>query len=95
MRSAEHQLVGSADFRGEACVIIIRTETGMDETYWSVVFERYDQPGRIEVRLRKNELLQQAGRDGLCDTTLRRLVAPDFRDARRVGIAKRAKLVHS
>jgi hypothetical protein len=31
----------------------------------------------------------------LCDTTLRRLVAPDFRDARRVGIAKRAKLVHS
>jgi hypothetical protein len=95
MHRAEHQLVGSANFCVEMCMIVTSTETGMDETDGRVVFERENQPRRIKVGLRKNELFEDASRYWLCDATLRRLVAPDFRDARRVGIAKRAELIHS
>ena len=48
-----------------------------------LLFSRRDnQPGGIEVWLGKNELFENAGRYGLRDAALRRLIAPDFRDAR-------------
>ena len=59
-----------------------------------IVVQSDDQAGRIEIRLRENELFEQAGRGRLHPASLWRLVAPDFGQARRIGIAKRAESIH-
>ena len=95
MRRAEHQLVGGANLCGEVRMFVVCTKPAWTKPIGILFSSRDNQPGRIEVGLRKNELFEDARRHGLRDATLRRLVAQDFRDARRVGIAKRAELIHS
>src|SRR3954469_4357910 len=54
-----------------------------------------DQPGRVEIGLREDELLKKSGRGRLHSPALRRLIAPDFRQSRWVRIAKGTECVHS
>jgi hypothetical protein len=64
------------------------------ESDWCCFIEGENQPLRIEVGLREDELLENAGRDRLHQPALRRLFAPDLGDPRRVGITKRPEVIH-
>src|SRR4051812_4325082 len=66
----------------------------MHEADRDLVVQSDDQSGRIEVRLRENELFEKGGRHRLHPASLRRLVAPDVGQARRIRISKRAERIH-
>src|SRR5258707_15291374 len=66
----------------------------MGEADRDFVVQSEDQAFRIEIRLREDELLEKGGRGRLHPASLRRLIAPDVRQARRIGGSKRAERIH-
>ena len=75
-------------------MVVVGAEAGMGKGDGDVVVQGDDQTRRIEIRLRENKLLEQSWRSGLHPAPLLRLVTPDFRQARRIRIAKRTESIH-
>ena len=66
----------------------------MGETDRLLVLESQNQSGVIEILLGEDQLLENIGRNGLQQSELLGAAAPDRREDRRIGIAKRTKAYH-